>query len=502
MLTTVFLVLYVLVMVVLFVFGIHTYFMIWLYKRNNKICELIPQKMITYPVVTIQLPVFNEKFVVERLIKNTLKIDYPKEKLEIQVLDDSTDETLEISRNAVTKYAALGYNIRLIHRTKRTGHKGGALREALNKTKGKFIAIFDADFVPAVNFLKATIPYLQKDKKLGMVQTRWGHLNSDYSTLTRAQALGIDGHFIIDQVARSGNNLFMNFNGTAGVWRKECIIDAGNWQDDTLTEDFDLSYRAELKGWKFHYIKDVVNPAELPVQISAYKSQQFRWCKGSIQTACKLTSRVLASKQSLFVKFEAMLHMMYYSVHPFMLLSLLLIVPLLVLDLVPVTSTLFFMLCAVLTISSVGPVAFYSYSQYVLYPDWKQRIKWVPFMAILGTGIAVNNTRAFLEAVFGKQSEFIRTPKLGIGKDKKAPPKKKSYKLAFTNWITMFFEMFFMLYALFGIMLSIKYDKFFTIPYLLIYFVSFAYVFFLDLSEELDSRKVVLLPAAKSPEVV
>lgn len=497
MLTTFFFVFYVFVMVVLFIFGIHTYLMVWLYQRNSKKCDLVHHKLEDFPVVTIQLPVFNEKFVVERLIDNTLQMDYPKEKLEIQVLDDSTDETLDISKAAVEKYSRLGYQIVLLHRTKRTGHKGGALREALTKTKGEFVAIFDADFVPAKNFLTATIPYLLKDPKIGMVQTRWGHLNTDYSLLTKAQAIGVDGHFIIDQVARAGNNLYMNFNGTAGIWRKQCIIDAGNWQDDTLTEDFDLSYRAELKGWRFKYIKDIVNPAELPVQISAYKSQQFRWCKGSIQTACKLTGKVLASKEPLFVKMEALLHMFYYSVHPFMLLSLLLIIPLILTDMIPLNSYSFYALCAILGVSSVGPFVFYSYSQYVLYPDWKQKIKWVPFMAILGTGIAVNNSRAFLEAILGKQSEFIRTPKLGVEKGRKAPSRKKSYKVSVKNWTTMFFEFAFMSYSLLGILLAFKYDKFFAVPFLLIYFLSFAYVFFQSLAEEIDARKMVLAPELK-----
>jgi cellulose synthase/poly-beta-1,6-N-acetylglucosamine synthase-like glycosyltransferase len=471
--------------------------MILLYKRNSSKCDLVPCKLMDFPVVTIQLPVFNEKFVVKRLIDSTLQMDYPKEKLDIQVLDDSTDETLEISRAMVDKYARKGFRISLFHRKQRTGHKGGALREALSKAKGDFVAIFDADFIPARNFLTATIPCLLEDPRIGMVQTRWGHLNTDYSLLTKAQAIGVDGHFIIDQVARAGNNLYMNFNGTAGIWRKQCIIDAGNWQDDTLTEDFDLSYRAELKGWKFKYIKDIVNPAELPVQISAYKSQQFRWCKGSIQTACKLAGRILASKEPLFVKMEALLHMFYYSVHPFMLLCLILIVPLNLMDLKAFNAFLFYALCAVLIVSSLGPFVFYSFSQYVLYPDWKRRIKWVPFMAILGTGSAVNNSRAFLEAILGKRSEFIRTPKLGVEKSRKGSFMKKSYKVSVKNWTTMFFEFAFMSYSFLGILLALKHDTFFTIPFLFICFLSFAYVFFQSLAEEIESRRMVLSPEWK-----
>jgi len=316
--------------VVLFLFGLHCYLMIYLYRRNAEYCvsgedeerEPIDLDRISsgsLPIVTVQLPIYNEYYVIDRLLKTTTALKWPKDRLEIQVLDDSTDNTRERARRLVEHYQNLGYDIHHIHRTVRTGHKAGALREGLDFCKGEFIAIFDADFMPTPEFLISTIPYFADDG-IGMVQTRWGHINDDYSILTKAQSYGIDGHFMIEQVARNCNNLWMNFNGTGGIWRKRCIIEAGNWQSDTLTEDFDLSYRAELAGWRFRYFRDVVNPAELPATISAFKSQQFRWCKGSIQTALKLIPTILRSRFNWKIKGEAVVHLLNYSVHPLMLI--------------------------------------------------------------------------------------------------------------------------------------------------------------------------------------
>jgi len=496
MLKVLLMIFYSLNVVLLFLYGIHTYLMVFWYKKNNAKCDLVRKKMGRRPVVTIQLPVFNEMYVVERLIDRVIAIDYPKKLKEIQVLDDSTDETLDITRRAVAKYRRQGYDIKLIHRVDRTGHKGGALREALPSSRGEFVAIFDADFIPPTNFLRDTLPCFEGNPRLGMVQTRWGHVNAEYSALTKAQALGVDGHFIIDQVARAGRSLYMNFNGTAGVWRKACILDAGNWQDDTLTEDFDLSYRAELKGWKFHYIKDVVSPSELPVQISAYKSQQFRWAKGSIQTALKLTKRILGSKEPFLTKFEAVIHLTNYSVHPLLLLNILLTLPVLMTDSFFLHNAPVLLVSTVMGIATFGPVLFYSYSQYVLYENWRKRMGWVPLMVVVGTGIAVNNTKAFLEAVFRKKSEFIRTPKLGI-RGKSGSVRNKNYRISNGNLVIMFFELFFLVYCAVCLAVAIDGLRWFAIPFMAIYCLAFGYVFWLDLAEMFSFKKPGLQPAVK-----
>ena len=492
---TVVICLYVINVILLFIYGMHTYLMVFWYNRHYKSCEIKHRYKNIYknrhyrPVVTIQLPVFNEKYVVKRLIDSVIKMDYPKRLKQIQVLDDSTDETLEITKKIVAKYKKKGFDISLIHRTLRTGHKGGALREALPKAKGELIAIFDADFIPARNFLKITVPVFDEDPKIGMVQTRWGYLNAEYSLLTKAQALGIDGHFLIDQVARAGKNLFMNFNGTAGIWRKTCIIDAGNWQDDTLTEDFDLSYRAELKGWRFRYIKDVVNPSELPVIISAYKSQQFRWAKGSIQTAIKLLGRILRSKESFLTKFEAMIHLTYYSVHPLMLLNILLTLPVLGCNLLFFNKAILIPSFTLIAISTMGPIIFYAFSQYALNKkEWMKRILWVPLMVIIGTGIAVNNTRAIIEAIIGKKSEFVRTPKLGIKKRNDKWTNKK-YAIHYEDLIVTVMEIGFAVYSFIIILQSLSLKRYYVVPFFLLYCMAFMYILFKEFQEFLIIQK-------------
>ena len=495
---------YIINVILLFYYGIHTYVMVYLCNKYKGKTELQSIELDEYPHVTIQLPIFNEKYVVERVIRAAIEIDYPKEKKEIQVLDDSTDDCLDISKQLVREYKKKGYDIVLMHRTKRTGHKGGALREALNAVKGDYIAIFDADFVPHKMFLKATVPYF-KDKNVGMVQTRWGHVNADYSLLTRAQSIGIDGHFIVDQIARGGSEkLFMNFNGTAGIWSKACILDAGNWQDDTLTEDFDLSYRAMLKGWKFKYVKDVVNDQELPVQISAYKSQQFRWAKGSIQTAIKLTKKIVSARQPLSTKIEAITHLTYYTIHPLMIINILLTIP--VLYLYPKVASLsqnnihFIIAGIFFAIATLGPLFFYSYSQFFLYKDWKKKIFWVPFMMIFGVGIAVNNTKAFLEAIVGKKSAFIRTPKHGIQKTSDTWQNKK-YKSP-VSFISII-EFLMGCLTAFGIYLAIQTKNYLAIPFLSIYMIGFYYVFIMEMIQtiaQLKSQKMAFQVSGYVPE--
>lgn len=430
-----------------------------------------------WPRVTIQLPIYNERYVVERLIESVCRIDYPKELLEIQVLDDSTDDTATIARTVIEKMAARGVDIVYIHREDRSGFKAGALKEGLSRAKGELLAIFDADFVPKSSFLTETIPYFT-DPKVGMVQTRWGHINSDYSLLTRAQAIGIDGHFGVEQASRSWSGFFMNFNGTAGIWRKETIKDAGNWQADTLTEDLDLSYRAQLKGWKLHFVSDVVCPAELPATINAFKSQQHRWAKGSIQTAKKNLGNLFTSDFSPIIKIQAFLHLTHYMVHPMMILMVLTSIPM-------IYSSWFFMhytwallLFTLLCLATFGPSSMYVFSQCILYRDWPKRIRYLPFLMCLGTGMAVNNTGAVLEALLNIKSGFIRTPKYGISQ-RKDRWQDKRYTIPF-NPISIL-ELFMGLYSLTGLIVFLVFRKYLISPFLAIYTLGFFYVFFLSI---------------------
>ncbi len=433
------------------------------------------------PKVTVQLPIFNEFYVVERLIDAAVKLQYPKDKLEIQLLDDSTDETFDKARSIVLKYQREGIPIVHLHRTDRSGHKAGALEQGLQKSKGEFIAIFDADFIPEPDFLLRTVPYFA-EAEVGMVQARWGHINQDYNLLTKAQSYGIDGHFMIEQVARNGSGLWMNFNGTAGLWRKSCIEDAGGWQHDTLTEDFDLSYRAELKGWKFKYFKDIVCKAEIPAMISAYKSQQFRWCKGSIQTAVKLLPRIWSAELPWKVKAEAIMHLVNYSVHPLMMINILFTAPLLLMEfwtgmkLTDVPVFALFATAAFMSIGSIGPIIFYAYSQKEIYGDWKSRIYFLPVMVMIGTGVAVVNTKAWLEAILGIQSGFKRTPKLKIESNADNLKEKLKYTIPFDS--LSFIELFMGAYCIFCVYISFVVEKPFIIGFLFIYAIGFFFVGF------------------------
>ena len=507
-----FIVVYSIDIIALFAFGVHSYLMVYLYRRNSAYCDSLkdPEHLpidldsadqSSLPVVTIQLPIFNEFYVVERLIRSSAALEWPRDKLEVQVLDDSTDETTERVRRLVEFYSAQGVDIKHIHRTNRKGHKAGALKAGLEACRGEFVAIFDADFLPAPDFLRHTIPYFDSPE-IGMVQTRWGHINSDYSVLTKAQSFGIDGHFMIEQVARNCNQLWMNFNGTGGIWRKECIYDAGNWQSDTLTEDFDLSYRAELAGWKFRYFKNVVSPAELPATISAFKSQQFRWCKGSIQTAVKLIPRILRSEFSWQIKAEAIVHLVNYSVHPLMVVNILLTLPLLLMEktlgfgIYDLSLGVLFGAAALLSIGTFGPTVFYVYSQRELYPDWRKRSVWLPVLMMIGTGIAVSNTRAWLEAVLGIKSSFKRTPKYGIESKADILSDRMKYVLPLDRLVVL--ELFMGAYCVACIYAALMMSKPYLIPFMILYAGGFFYVAFLSLLENQLQARTIHVPAKQS----
>jgi cellulose synthase/poly-beta-1,6-N-acetylglucosamine synthase-like glycosyltransferase len=457
---------YILVLVTLFVYGSNCFVLIYLNRKKKK---EKPANLSFYPSVTVQLPVYNELYVVERLVRKVAQMDYPVENLEIQVLDDSTDGTTGIIQRCISELRNNGYNINHIHRTHREGYKAGALRNGLKYACGEFIAVFDADFLPDNDFLKKTIPYFS-DPKVGMVQTRWGHINEDYSYLTKAIAIGIDGHFQVEQNSRYSSGLFLNFNGTAGVWRRATIDDAGGWQDNTLTEDLDLSYRAQLRGWRLVFLDGVVCPAEIPVQINAFKRQQFRWAKGSMQCTVKLLPELLSADISAFKKFQALIHLTYYAVHPMMVILLLLILPLIFLA--SSTFTTFFYL-NFLAIGTLGPISMYVLSQRELYEGWKSHLKYLPVLMFLGTGISANNTKAVLEALLKRESTFQRTPKFGIEKNTDEWEGKK-YRLNFPM-ITVI-EAGLGIYALIALFFSLKYGSYFLAPYLALYVVGYFYV--------------------------
>jgi cellulose synthase/poly-beta-1,6-N-acetylglucosamine synthase-like glycosyltransferase len=402
-------ILYVLSATLLAVYGYNSLILAWLRVTRHK---PIPVKKFDedkdWPTVTVQIPVYNERYVVDRLIEAVGNLIYPRDRLHIQVLDDSDDITSDIIAHAVKNQQLQGLDIEHIQRVDRSGYKGGALEFGLGSAKGEFIAIFDADFLPPPEFLLQIMPYYQDKPQMGCLQARWGHINRDASWLTRAQANGIDGHFIIEQEVRSQKRLFLNFNGTAGVWRKTCIMDAGGWHHDTLTEDLDLSYRAQLKGWQIQYIPHVIVPAELPIHINAFKRQQFRWAKGSIQTARKLLLDLWRSKNPVRKKIEGTIHLTHYAVHPLMLFNLIISLPL-----IYIKSPLLWILPAFL-FSAIGPLLMYWVAMGEEGQTIFSRIKNLAMLLLLGMGLSLNNSLAVIEALLGRKSAFLRTPKFNI----------------------------------------------------------------------------------------
>ena len=367
------------------------------------------------PVVTTQLPVYNERNVIERLLDAVAAFHYPQGKHEIQVLDDSTDETRHIVARKVAQLKRQGVDIHHITRDRRTGFKAGALAAGLTRARGEFTAIFDADFIPPADFLLHAMPFFVKNPRIGFIQGRWGHLNPRENLITRLQSVGINGHHMIEQCARSGGNLFLNFNGTAGVFRKAAILDAGNWQGDTLTEDLDLSYRIQLAGWQCRYLVDLVASAEIPSNINAFKQQQFRWAKGSIQTALKILPAVCSSATlSTFVKIQAVMHLTHYMVHPLMLFQAVMALPILLLGHIDYPPAVFLVLGMVLLCSASGPSCLYLTAEGALKNSVIKTLVLLPAMISFGCGLAVSNTRAVIEALVGYRSNFVRTPKQGF----------------------------------------------------------------------------------------
>jgi cellulose synthase/poly-beta-1,6-N-acetylglucosamine synthase-like glycosyltransferase len=400
---------YILCLLGLAIYGLNSLWMTILYlrSRDRNIEEPSRKDFVPLPSVTVQLPVYNERYMAKRLLEAAIHLDYPNDRLQIQVLDDSDDYTVVLVRDLVAHYQAMGINIQLIRRANRNGFKAGALAEGLKTATGDLVAIFDADFVPHPDWLMRTVPQFQNGN-LGCLQTRWGHLNRDYNALTRAQALGIDGHFVIEQNARSRNGLFLNFNGTAGIWRRAAIEDAGGWQSDTLTEDLDLSYRAQLRGWKIGYLSDVVVAAELPVQVDALKSQQFRWAKGTMQTVRKLMPRLFKTEMPWRVRLGAIVHLTGYLVHPLMVLTLILTLPVGYYDGV---LTRYFSWAGLI---GFGPPLLYTMAKTQETPRLSDRLRLLPLLFFLGFGLSLNNAMAVAQGLFTRGGSFKRTPKFNL----------------------------------------------------------------------------------------
>jgi len=474
-------------------YGANALFLAILYLRQRSArgapAERVPppNHRETWPMVTVQLPVYNEMYVVKRLITAAAHLDYPRELLQIQVLDDSTDETTLLVQSRVRHHRARGLDIELIHRSDRTDYKAGALAHGLETARGELIALFDADFVPPPDFLRRTVPSLTADPGLAFVQTRWGHMNAGYSALTRAQTIALDGHFVVEHLARNRNGLFINFNGTAGVWRREAIEDAGGWQGDTLTEDVDLSFRAQLAGWRALYLPDVVSPAELPPQIAAFRRQQARWASGAAQCLFKLGGALLrgsltphpnpaslrfalndglpAGERELermpwVVRLEALAHLSVWVAHPMSLLLLLLTLPMLLGE-IPMTVNL-----TIFWLVALGPILAYALSQRHLYRDWRRRMLYMPVLALLGTGLALSNTIAIVRGLAGKEMPFRRTPKFHMERrgDRWAGSR---YALPF-QWVTVG-ELALAAYALATVAVAVAVGNYFSVPFLLLY---------------------------------
>jgi len=477
---------YFLSLTILFVFGLHGFVMIYYHRKYGHKIPVPKDNLTEDAIVTIQLPLYNEMYVVERLINAVCAIDYPKDKMEIQVLDDSTDETTSIVAKAVEAKKNEGFDISHIRRGSREGFKAGALKEGMKIAKGEYIAIFDADFIPQKEFLKRTLSYFTDDK-VGMVQTRWEHLNGDYSIITKAQALALDGHFVVEQTVRNKSGFFINFNGTGGVWRKQCIEEAGNWHADTLTEDLDLSYRAQLIGWRFVFLKDFTSPAELPAEINALKNQQFRWTKGAVETAKKILPLVWKSKIPLRVKLQSTFHLTNNLVFPFILLAAILNVPLIFIK-NSGSHEAYFAIMSLFVMASVSSFLFYLYSQKEIRTDWRKKIVLFPLFLAGSMGLAVNNSRAVFEGLMNRKSEFVRTPKFKQESDKDAfvGNKYQSKKISFSVYV----EAILAVYCLIGLFSSIYFLELASIPFQILFFLGFAFMAYTSIKHAYATKKI------------
>jgi cellulose synthase/poly-beta-1,6-N-acetylglucosamine synthase-like glycosyltransferase len=461
------------VMILLALYGIHRYTLCYQYFRYKKNYNPNPSGHFdTLPMVTVQLPIFNEQFVIDRLIEAICAMEYPRDRLEIQVLDDSTDETQQVAAGIVDRYKALGHPIEYIHRTNRYGFKAGALDAGLKVAKGEFVAIFDADFVPPPEWLLKVIHHFS-EPGIGMVQTRWGHLNRSYSMLTQIEAILLDGHFVMEHGARARTGEFFNFNGTAGMWRRKAIEDGGGWQHDTLTEDTDLSYRSQMAGWKFKYLPDVECPSELPIEMTAFKTQQARWAKGLIQTSIKILPQVFRSGTSRQNKIESVYHLTANMSYPLMVVMSALLIPAMICRFYQGWFQMLLIDVPLFTASTFSIAVFYLMSERELFPKtWKKTFYYLPFLMALGIGLTITNTKAVMEALFGIKSPFVRTPKFAVAKKgEKSQAAKYRKRLKLAPWIELLMGCYFAA----AIWYTFANKNYFTAPFLILFVVGYWY---------------------------
>ncbi len=465
---------------ILCIYGLHRYMMVYLFYRHARRAPKVEKPFETLPPVTIQLPIYNELYVAERLIDSACAIEYPRDRFHVQVLDDSTDETQEVARRKTEEWRAKGVDIEYVHRPDRCGYKAGALDHGLRTAKGEFVAIFDADFVPTPDFLAQTVHHFT-DASVGCVQTRWGHINRDYSILTKLQAIFLDGHFMMEHAARNRSGRFFNFSGTAGIWRRAAIDSAGGWQHDTLTEDLDLSFRAQLREWRFVFLPEVETPAELPVEMNGFKSQQHRWVKGSMQTSKKLLGDVVRARIPFHVKAEGVVHLLGNTAYVLTLFLALLAFPVawfrprlemktsVLLDLVVFAS------------ATLSVCVFYLASQREIhgFRGVLRTLFWTPMLLCMGIGMCIANTRAVLEGILTRGGEFVRTPKYAIHAKKDTFVGKK-YKMTL-KMLLPFLELTVGLGFGWVIWQSFKNEMYGAIPFQMLFFVGFTYVAFLSL---------------------
>ena len=475
---------------ILMVYTFNFYYLAY-HSRNNIRHERKRRQRVdlptTLPIVTIQLPMYNEKYVVKRLIDAVCQMDYPRDKLQIQVLDDSDDDTVDLIKSIVKEYRFKGFDIVHVQRKDRIGYKAGALKEGIKYAKGEFVAIFDADFIPPTWFLKSAIGHFYAESKLGLVQCKWGHVNENYSTLTEAQAVLLDLHFLIEQKAKSLTHLYMNFNGTAGIWRTSCINEAGGWHTSTLVEDLDLSYRVQMKGWRCLFLEDVVVDAELPVQMNAAKRQQFRWAKGSIQVALKLLTDVMIRRNiPIETKTQAFIQLTRHIINPLFLVQFLIFPMLLAMDyeLYTVSWT---PLISILMYVIMGPGGYLIIINKTWRGEkWREKAQQFFFLMFYSTGLSVNNTVAVFDAIFGRKNEFLRTPKFGIVNNNDNW-KSKEYVLPFTK--TTLLEIFFAIYGCMAVFISIFTGNSLYAPMIAIPTIGLIYVAFLSIVQSSFMKK-------------
>ncbi len=467
--------------IIITAYTVNFYYLALLSRRKKNV---IPTVDLGTPSVTIQLPIYNEKYVAKRLVDAVCNLDYPKDQLNIMILDDSDDDTVELLENVVNDYKKQGFQIEHIRRGTRKGYKAGALKYAMEITDSELVAIFDADFIPPTWFLKRAIPHFSKPN-IGLIQCRWGHVNENYSTITQVQALSLDFHFLIEQKAKSNSHLFMNFNGTAGIWKRDCIEDAGGWHTATLVEDLDLSYRAQMKGWKCIFLPDIVIDAELPAQMNAAKRQQFRWAKGSIQCATKLLFDIAIKRNvAIEAKIQAFIQLTRHIVFPLMLIQFLAL-PILLAGNVNLYVVSFLPAITIATYLAMGPGAYILIMQSMYGKSWKSKVKLMPALLIYNAGMSVNNTVAVFDAVLGKKNEFLRTPKYGIV-TKDDDWRDKAYNLPFTQ--TTLLEIFFAVYGIMGIFISVFSNNPIFVPIIALQTIGFFYIAYMSLAHSKFKR--------------